>query len=116
MTPLWSADWLDMEWLDATPADCPGWLDRSHIPDAGIYCSASRVGEVLGPCNGRAYRLWVAEYGPPTYAHIPTLQELAVKYGFSLVGIDPLPDVVACQWADPARGSGGDYDISACNF
>jgi hypothetical protein len=72
------ADWLDVEWGDATNTDAPRWVRRQQargVARPGIYTSLANVAALLDELakNGisRAeIRLWTAHYTPT--AHICT--------------------------------------------
>lgn len=95
---------LDMEWGDATPDMCPPWAAAHGMdPEPVIYCSLSRVAEVLAAFGGVGkFRLWTGHY--TGNAHICD----------KACGLPDEADglVVATQWADPGTGSGGNYDVS----
>lgn len=99
------ADVLDMEWGDATPDMCPPWTQQHRGVTPVIYCSTSRVQEVLDAFAAQAATLpmfWTAHY--TGVAHLCDAS----------CGLPPLAQgrVVATQWADPAHGSGGQFDVS----
>jgi hypothetical protein len=100
---------LDMEWGDATPEMCPPWAAQHGTdPAPVIYCSLSRVQEVLDAFTAAGFkgdwRLWTAHYtGKP---HTCTLLDCGLPIG--AVG-----SMVATQYADPPL-SGGPYDLSLC--
>ena len=90
------AEVLDVETGDATPAEVPAWLEKVRATgiDPTIYCNLSTWPEVRLQCqreNVPEPHYWIAD---------PT-------------GVDHVvPGSVATQWAWPAHGSPGHYDIS----
>ncbi|MGH8359060.1 MAG: hypothetical protein ACRESF_16345 [Pseudomonas sp.] len=90
-----AGDVLDVETGDATPAQSRDWvvkrLAAGIIPT--IYCDLSNIDAVRAACSGLTFDWWAAHY-----TGVPHLE----------------PGSVATQWADPAAGSGSDYDISLC--
>jgi len=99
------ADVLDMEWGDATPAMCPPWAN-AHAGAPIIYCSVSRVQEVITAFDGASRPLplfWTAHYSGN--AHI-----CDAACGLPSRAINRM---VATQFTDPP-GSGGNYDLSLC--
>lgn len=96
---------LDVEPGDATPAEAPGWvvMRRKAGVDPSVYCGASAWEDVI-----RAFH--VAGVAQPHYwvAHYDGKQQLPV---ISVPGIGTFT-AVAKQYADPARGSGGNWDSS----
>jgi hypothetical protein len=101
---------LDMEWGDATPEMCPPWVAQHRVGDSGpvIYCSLSRVQEVLAAFVASGFRaprgLWTAHYSGQPHLCTPA------ACGLPAAAADL---VVATQYADPPL-SGGPYDLSLC--
>lgn len=88
---------LDVETGDATPAQAPGWVQRRRAAgvDPTVYCNLS-----LWPAVRRAF---------------DTAQVPQPHYWIAHYGAGPVipPGAVAVQYADPAAGSGGNWDLSA---
>lgn len=86
------ADICDCENGDLTPQGAAAWVRSRAGHLATIYTSLAQVDAVREACKGLKYDLWVADWtGEP----------------------HEVPGAVAVQWADPAHGSGGDWDISS---
>src|SRR5947209_2784972 len=89
-------DVLDVEQGDATPDEAPGWIrarQAAGLAVPTIYCSRSVLPTVRAVCDGLRYDVWTADY----------------------TGVPHLGDgSAATQYADPAFGSGGHYDVSLC--
>lgn len=89
----------DCETGDLTPDEAAGWI--VSYPGNIIYCNLSTAPAVVDAVTragmnypGQWY-MWVADWtGTP---HLPSVQGA---------------EVIACQYADPATGSGGHYDVS----
>jgi hypothetical protein len=88
---------LDVERGDATPAQAPGWVQRRRAAgiDPSVYCNTGTwpaVQAAFASAGVAQPHYWVAHYGAGS----------AIPAG-----------AVAIQYADPAAGSGGQWDISA---
>lgn len=88
---------LDVEQGDATPAQAPGWvrMRRAAGVDPSVYCNTSTWPAVQAEFARQGVaqpHYWVAHYGAGP--NIPA-------------------GAIAVQYADPAAGSGGQWDISA---
>lgn len=89
---------LDVESGCSSPADAPQWVQRRRAAgvDPTVYMSESAWGSVRQAFTSRGVaepHYWVAWYdGRPD--------------------LSTVPGAVAKQYADPAAGSGGDYDVS----
>ncbi len=104
-----TSDVADVEWGDMTPAGAAAWQSQraaAGFPQGVVYCSLSKVMDVLARCGPT--RLWVAHY---TYtAHLCSSQCLRDE-GWA----GEIPDglVVATQYAN--RGPNGEnVDMSLC--
>lgn len=102
---VWAADAyaLDVEKGDATPEMAPDWIRRQQargLAVPSIYCNDSTWPAVQAACAGLSYDLWIAEYGRPG----------TPSYGRPHLA----PGSAATQYADPAAGSGGHFDLSLC--
>jgi hypothetical protein len=102
---VWAADAdvLDVELGDATPDMAPDWIRRQQARGLAVptvYCNLSTWPAVRQACAGLTFDPWIAEYGIPG----------TPSYGRPHL----LPDMAATQYADPAAGSGGHYDLSLC--
>lgn len=100
-----SANWngghvLDIETGDATPSQGPGWVKMRQAAGLAVpclYCNLSTQDAVVRACAeqrlvlGRDYTLWIAHYTGQPHA---------------------LDGASAVQYADPAMGAGGHYDVS----
>jgi hypothetical protein len=94
-----SAGWngghvLDCETGDATPGECPGWIrmrQAAGLAKPCIYCNLSTMMAVQAACAGLNYSLWIAHYTGRPHS---------------------IPGAAAVQYADPAMGAGGHYDVS----
>jgi hypothetical protein len=93
---------LDCETGDASPEQCPGWIQMRQADGVAvptIYTMPSRVAAVQAACAGLTYDLWVADPAPdgmtPGTPHF-------------------YPGTLATQYAWPSYGSGGHYDLSLC--
>ena len=93
----------DCETGDLTPDEAASWIQS--YPGNIVYCNLSTAPAVVQamknagmaglPGESTQFYLWIADWtGVP---HIPDV---------------PGATVVACQYADPATGSGGHYDLS----
>lgn len=92
---------LDCETGDATPDECPGWIrmrQAAGLAKPTIYCNESTMPAVQRACAGLDYWLWIANYGVPGTS----------GYGKPKM----IPGAAVVQYADPAAGSGGHYDLS----
>lgn len=63
ITHLEDGEVLDIENMDATPAEVPGWMDTFNR--TGLYCNVSTLPDVLTAIGSRPKRLWIASPGPP---------------------------------------------------
>lgn len=100
---------LDVEKGDATPAQVPGWVSASlgAGQEPTTYCNLATWPAVISACLNAGTpvpQAWVAEWdGVQT---LPTVTVNGVTY-----------TAIAKQYADPAHGSGGDWDASiVANF
>lgn len=95
-----AGDVLDVERGSANPDQAPGWVDRARrwgVPAPAVYCSLALWPTVRAEFDrqGVAPPLWwIAHYTGKPPATLP-------------------PDVIAIQYANPATGSGGHFDLSA---
>lgn len=89
-----AGDVLDVEPGDAEPREAPAWIrmrQSSGLAIPTIYCGQSAIAAVRKACKGLTFDIWSAHY----------------------TGVPHLDDgCVATQYADPAMGSGGHYDLS----
>ena len=85
------ADVADVENGDLTPASAAGWIRSRAGHKATIYCNLSTAPAVREACAGLTYDLWVADWNGEPHA---------------------ITGAVAVQYADPAHGSGGQFDKS----
>jgi hypothetical protein len=92
---------LDVETGAASVADAPSWLDEKIASGGGVgslYCNKSTLPALVKSIGSRKAYLWIAD--PTGAAHEASLD---------------LPDnvkLVATQYAWPAIGSPGHYDMS----
>ena len=85
------ADIADVENGDLTPASAADWIRSRAGHKSTIYCSLDTAPKVREACQGLAYDLWVADWtGSP----------------------HEIGGAVAVQYADPAHGSGGNFDLT----
>jgi hypothetical protein len=107
------AEALDIERLDATPAEVPGWARRQHargIKRPVLYASASLMPTVIAACRAAritrgSVRLWSAHYTKQAHICGPA----ACAY----------PDVPACdgtQFTDTALGRNLDESLLRGDF
>ncbi|MFI6044229.1 hypothetical protein ACIA8C_21540 [Nocardia sp. NPDC051321] len=85
---------LDIEQGASRPDQAPGWIrmrQAAGLERPTIYCNKSTWPAVQTACQGLTYASWIAEWTGAAHA---------------------IEGAVACQWADPAHGSPGHYDIS----
>lgn len=86
-----AADIADVENGDLTPASAADWIRSRAGHKSTVYCSLDTAPKVREACQGLAYDLWVADWtGQP----------------------HEIGGAVAVQYADPAHGSGGDWDLT----
>jgi hypothetical protein len=80
------------------------WLRRrqaANYPDLPVvYCGLANMPAVQAACSGLDYVIWSASYGMPG---TPSYGQPHIDDGAG-----------ATQYADPAAGSGGHYDLSLC--
>ena len=95
---------LDVEPGDATAAQVPGWVlaSRGNGQEPTVYTAYGNWAAVIQACINAGVpvpQFWIAEWdGIQT---LPTITVHGVTY-----------TAVAKQYADPAHGSGGDWDSS----
>lgn len=98
------ADFWDCELGDLNAGQAAAMIQT--YPGTGVYCSLDTAPQVISACHWAGldgqYVLWIADW--TGQAHIPSVS--AVINGQTII-----PEVVACQYANPAT-SGGHYDLS----
>jgi hypothetical protein len=95
---------LDVEKGDATAAQVPGWVlaSRGNGQEPTVYTALANWATVIQACINAGVtvpQFWIAEWdGGQT---LPSITVHGITY-----------TAVAKQYADPAHGSGGDWDTS----
>lgn len=101
---------LDVEAGDATPEQAPGWVQmrRARGVDPTVYCAYAAWAQTIQAFD----RAQVARphWAIACYDNVASLEEFWVG-GQRQPVLDP-DRLVAKQYADPAAGSGGHYDLS----
>lgn len=95
---------LDVEPGDATPAQVPGWVlaSRGAQQEPTVYCNVATWPAVISACHNAGVAVphfWVAAWDG--VQNLPSITVDGVTY-----------TAIAKQYADPAHGSGGDWDSS----
>jgi hypothetical protein len=95
---------LDVESGDATPGEVPGWVNASRTAgqEPSVYLSSSVWAAAINACvsaNVAVPHFWIADWN--NVQNLPSITVGGVGY-----------TAVAHQYADPAHGSGGNYDNS----
>ena len=122
-----SADVLDVERFDATPAQWPEWRrDRDKAVKDGLAKGWPKVYTSIAPGDGygvaaivaateaashrQVERWWIAWYTPGGFQ--PTQQQIADEIK-ALTGLEiPVGTIWACQYRPDVPGNGGSYDLS----
>ncbi len=81
----------DVENGDLTPASAAAWIRARGGHRSTIYTFLDNLPAVRDACKGLVYDVWVADWTGQPHA---------------------IDGAVAVQYADPAHGSGGDFDLS----